>query len=212
MRRALAGRLASLGASSRPSARPTLSLAHVGARPALTPAPLDPTPAGPPQKPMRPPVPGQGSCTWLQPPTIRAQDPSVTAACPPPPSVCDRAQGRGSMADTNDVTYHARIDFEAFRQIYLAQNRKYQRKPGIACAIIGAVLTVAGLSGLAGVGVSPETLAYAPLFVAIFVMGVVAISAPSLSSRRARPRSQLLHQPRRGRLGPRIPRDVRPRV
>lgn len=82
------------------------------------------------------------------------------------------------MAETSDVTFHVRVDFEAFKQIYLAQNRKYQHKLGVMCAILGAVLTVVGIMMMVSEGVTLESLGYTALFVVVLVFGCVMASRP----------------------------------
>lgn len=44
------------------------------------------------------------------------------------------------------IGYHVAVDFNHFKKIYLAQNRRYMRKTGIGAAVVGVLLTAAGIA------------------------------------------------------------------
>lgn len=81
------------------------------------------------------------------------------------------------MASSEGTTYHVSVDFEAFKQIYLAQNGKYLHKTGISCLVIGAVLTCVAIWMLVS-SPSLETLGMVVLFLAITIYGGVQATHP----------------------------------
>ncbi|KAB7789928.1 hypothetical protein [Bifidobacterium leontopitheci] len=46
----------------------------------------------------------------------------------------------------SDVSYHVDLDFDRFKNIYLAQNARYMRKTGIGAAVVGALMTAGGVA------------------------------------------------------------------
>lgn len=81
------------------------------------------------------------------------------------------------MAETNDVTYHVSVDFDTFKQIFLEQNRRYQRKIGILLALIGGAMCVLSVIGMDGV-VTLESLGYTAIFALMLVFGIVMAVRP----------------------------------
>ena len=81
------------------------------------------------------------------------------------------------MGDTARAKYQVNVDFDRFKQIYLAQNRRYLLKTGRLCAVIGVVLTL--LAGWMMISdFTLENLGVFVLFLAIAVFGIAMSVRP----------------------------------
>lgn len=75
------------------------------------------------------------------------------------------------------VSYHVDVDFETFKQMYLAQNRAYMRKTGIGAAVVGVLLFAFSLMGFVDTQ-TVEGLGMLALSIVIAAFGIAMAVRP----------------------------------